>query len=160
MTRLHGIALVGALASAVWLAGPAHGQDRGAQKPPTQYIVWDGHRFARTAKDHERDIRYFKDLGFTHSLLSCAFEPGMAAGHAERIAPLLALCRKYDMTAGLRFGWDFRGLSVPWDQMVAKGMTLRAKPRGDQADYNPVHPEIVRYYADGLRRSSATMPTA
>ncbi len=36
---------------------------------PYSYIVWDGHRFAVTPEDHERDARYFKDLGFTHSLV-------------------------------------------------------------------------------------------
>jgi len=45
--------------------------DWGFQKPYA-YIVRDGHRFSRTPEEHERDARYFRDLGFTHSLIDAA----------------------------------------------------------------------------------------
>ncbi len=45
-----------------------------ARTAPMPFILWDGHRFARTAADHERDVRYFRDLGFTHSLVGARMD--------------------------------------------------------------------------------------
>lgn len=124
------------------------------------FILWDGHRFARTAAEHERDIRYIKDLGFTHTLVTGWFDPARAVKDAQRVGPLLELCEKYDIHAGLRFPWEFKHLDIPWEQMVARGMTLRARPTGKHDDFNPVHPEIVRYCRDGLVLRDRDLPPA
>jgi hypothetical protein len=120
---------------------------------PYAYILWDGHRFGGTPEEHERDMQFFKDLGFTHSLITASGLNPTEAGNAvqsKQIGALFKLFDKYDMIAGLRFGWDFSGLKDPWEQMAQKGMTLQAKKTGKFGDYNPIHPDIVKYYSENL----------
>ncbi len=150
---------------AAWV-GMRPGHADAAQSPadwgagtPYAYIAWDGHRFAQTAADHERDVRYFKDLGFTHSLIDArpgAIEPKQM----ESRKALLAAFQKYGMVAGLRYGWQFEGLKQPWEEMTAQGMTLRANAGSKSSDggpiFNPIHPAVISSYAASVLESVAS----
>lgn len=120
---------------------------------PYAYILWDGHRFGGTLEEHERDMQYFKDLGFTHSLITATGLNAAEAANAvqsKQMGALFKLFDKHDMIAGLRFGWDFAGLKEPAEQMAQKGMVLLAKRTGKFGDFNPVHPDVVKYYSENL----------
>lgn len=123
---------------------------------PFSYIVWDGHRFATTPEDHERDARYFKDLGFTHSLFDAA--PGeLNPKITDSRRALLAALNKQNIIAGLRYGWRFEGLTQPWNEMTSQGMTLRASGNTKDASagpaFNPLHPAVIESYASSVLAS-------
>ncbi|HEV7404657.1 MAG TPA: hypothetical protein VGO11_17075, partial [Chthoniobacteraceae bacterium] len=162
MQVLHRSAVVHAVILGLLLALPERAQavqspDDWGEGTPFAYIVWDGHRFSQTPEEHERDVRYFRDLGFTHSLVDArpgAIEPKQL----ESRRALLAAFQKYDLIAGLRYGWRFDGLQRPWEEMTAQGMTLRATAAG-KADptpvVNPLHREVIDSYASSVLESFA-----
>ncbi len=123
---------------------------------PYSYIVWDGHRFSSTPEEHERDTRYFKDLGFTHSLVDAA--PGaMNPKQVDSRRAMLAMFQKYGLIAGIKYGWRFEGLTQPWNEMTAAGMTLRATGNSKEASagpaFNPLHPAVIESYASSILES-------
>jgi len=130
-------------------------RDWGFNKP-FSYILWDGHRFASTPEEHERDARYFKDLGFTHTLFD-ARHGSLDAKHVESRSQLLAMLAKYDLVSGLKFGWRSEAFDRSWDDMTAQGMTLRAtrdaKDTSPVPALNPLHPSVIDTYTQGILAS-------
>lgn len=124
---------------------------------PYAYICWDGHRFAQTPEDHERDVRYFTDLGFTHSLFDARLGP-IEPKQLESRRAVLAAFQKYKLIAGLRYGWSFEGLKRPWEEMTVQGMTLRASAgKADNTPiFNPLHREVIDSYASSVLESFAS----
>ena len=125
--------------------------------PAFDYIVWDGHRFGRTPEQHERDFRWYKDLGFTHSLLGNAGVGGRF--NADRTATMLALAETYDLDVGLRYAFirgeaDFlKAIGLTKQQAIDQGILLSKKPRGKHPNYSPVSPKVIQFYTDGFTRT-------
>lgn len=114
--------------------------------PAFPYILWDGHRFGAP----ERDVRYYRDLGFTHSHVGASVYAEPGAEKAERLRRLFSLFDRHEMFVGLRFGWDFSGLGGSWQDMMESGLALRSRRGGDHSDYNPLHPDLIRHYGRGV----------
>ncbi len=114
---------------------------------PLPYIVWDGHRFAQTAADRERDVRYFRDLGFTHSLIGGRLD-------TEKLRPdiraLFDACSRYGLRPGLRYGWDTDKLAEKlggYDAMKKSGAYFYKGKSDTSLDFNPIHPQVINTYA-------------
>lgn len=148
------LACAAAMTGALTLSGA---EEQGRGKAAFDYILWDGHRFARTAEEHERDVRYFRDLGFTHTFIGNADED--SPRDADRLRTLSELCRKYGMVMGLKFGSCgcviknvdkfAEKLGVTKQELLDRGMLL------DEDSTNPMHPDIIKYYAEGYARTVA-----
>jgi len=125
-----------------------------ARKPSPEtgvpYLLWDGHRFGTTPALMDRDVRYYRDLGFTHSQLGTPLGQKQVPEEREQLLDLLA---KHDMRVGLYFGWDFAGLTEAWEAMAEKGMTLSLKRQEGMAGFNPLHPEVIRAWCEGALRT-------
>jgi len=127
------------------------------QAPAFAYILWDGHRFARTREQHERDFRWYRDMGFTHTYLGNANEEGPF--NAERARWMLELADTCNMTVGLRMHFhrdleDFAAkIGLTKEQMIGSGMLLSRKAKSGHPPYNPMHPDVIRYYSEGFAKA-------
>ena len=128
-----------------------------AGKPGMDYLCWDAHRFSRTPEDHERDARFLKDLGFTHSLLqgSILSKNKNGEARAEKLEDALKVFAKYDLYAGLRLAWEFDEFAMPVEEQVASGVLLLKKAKEDHPTYNPMHPKVIEHYTEAFKRSIA-----
>ncbi|MBS3764199.1 MAG: HEAT repeat domain-containing protein, partial [Planctomycetes bacterium] len=143
-------ALAGKTSSTVRLKVPSDLEpDKKRPRPAMPYILWDGHRFG----DAQRDVRYYRDLGFTHSHIGASIYANPHGEKAKRLRHLFETFDRCDMLVALRFGWDFSGLKQSWQELVQKGIALRKKRKGNQGDYNPLHPELIRHYGRGLLKT-------
>jgi|GEM_PF-3493436 len=130
-----------------------------ASEPPFDYIIWDGHRFAQTPEQVERDFRYFKDLGFTHTLLRNADVTGIGAGWVERMRASLEAAQKYQLDVGLRFSFQpntdrfAKQIGLTRQQMIDQGILLNRKDPSGKPAYNPVHPAVIRHYTEGFTQT-------
>ena len=123
------------------------GQLRAGQRS-FDFILWDGHRFARSAEEHERDFRWYRDLGFTHSFLGNANEdPPRDEGRAKIV---LRLAEQYGLSVGLRFHFHrewkdlAQKLGLTKDEMIARGILLSKQAKKGHPPYSPMHPEVIR----------------
>ena len=123
--------------------------DQERPEPPVPYLLWDGWRFG----DAERDVRYYRDLGFTHANLGASINASPSGEEAQQLRQRFDLFDRYGLFICLRFGWGFSGLQHSWEEMTRKGMALRKKRTDDQGGYNPLHPEVINHYARGLVRT-------
>jgi len=120
--------------------------DKSRPEPAVPYLLWDGWRFGKP----ERDARYYRDLGFTHANVGASVYAEPSGEEAEQIRRRFDLFERYDMFACLRFGWSFGGLQHSWEEMARRGIALRKKRPDGHAGFNPLHPEVIHYYARGL----------
>lgn len=128
--------------------------------PRFDYILWCGHRFGRTPEQQERDLRYYADLGFTHSLVGGR----MTAKECEEQRSLFSLFAKYGMKAGLRYGWDTSWLDRPRDKeeedrRLEAGYFLMRERKGFSLHFNPLHPDIIAGFAQRFGESAALYRT-
>ncbi|MCZ7645320.1 MAG: hypothetical protein M5U26_08550 [Planctomycetota bacterium] len=132
--------------------GQAFGGEPAA--PRVEYLVWDAHRFARTAEDFERDVRFLKDLGFTHSLMAGTTRSKKdGEAQAARLADAFKAFEKHGLVAGLRFAWEFDEFPMSPEERIAAGVQLKKKTGGEHPTYNPMHPKVVEYYAEAFKRA-------
>ncbi|GMV81258.1 MAG: hypothetical protein AMXMBFR7_24420 [Planctomycetota bacterium] len=139
------------------LLGTAFGAE--TEPPGVPYLIWDGHRFARTPEDCRRDVRWYRDLGFTHSLIGAnlRFENGKSKS-AEMDGQLTALFAAFDeagLYAGLRFPWDFDAFPGTPEERIASGVQLAKNTGGTHPTYNPMHPDVIAYYTEAFERTIA-----
>lgn len=156
MTLCHKLAvpLVRLAVLIVFFAGVAswRAEEPVEAAPAFDFILWDGHRFARTPADIERDVRYVRDLGFTHSLKG-ARKDQLARDEVDAFA-------KYGLIMGFKYGFhraldDFgKAIGLSEAEMIARGMVLdRKAPRERNKEggmlhpgYLPLHPEVIKHY--------------
>lgn len=120
--------------------------DKKRPEPPVPYLLWDGWRFGNA----ERDVRYYRDLGFTHANVGASIYADPSGEEAEQIRHRFDLFDRYGMFICLRFGWSFGGLQHSWEEMARRGIALHKNRTDGHGGYNPLHPEVISYYARGL----------
>ena len=137
---------------------PARAADPPAPAPAYDYILWDGHRFGRTPEEQERDFRWYRDLGFTHSYLGNAGDD-LPTGADEHWRNAFRLAAKYDLFVGLRYGFhretaDLAArMKLTPEQMIERGILLSKEAPKEHPAYNPMHPEVIAYYTAAFTRS-------
>ena len=122
------------------------------------YILWNGHRFARTSEDVERDVAYFRDLGFNYSFIGNLSAESSPARNPEKARALFASAKRHGLKLGVRIGFERETESLAQlmglteTQMIEKGILLSKKPPSGKPQYNPMHPEVIRFYRDAFAK--------
>jgi len=122
---------------------PGAARPRPRPRPDFDLILWGG-GYPGTPADQERDVRYYKDLGFTHQL-------ALVAGGEREIGATeswLGICQRHGLFPGLRFGWDVSELGMAPTEMAERGMLLHRARAVEPEVCNPLHPEIIRFFTD------------